>query len=78
MKKGVIDHYVVQAESLDQFRYSSGGRKGQRIHNMPYWIKSRENWLFDWIRADTDVQLLSQEIAKGQVYIMDKIAFQEN
>jgi len=69
----IIDHHVKKATNLDDFRHSSGPRKGMRIFRMPYWIKFEDAWVFDFIHEHTDVERLKHNIESGSVYILDKI-----
>lgn len=68
-----ITHQVHQSHSLEDFRYQSGLKKGARIMNKPYWIRMEDGWIFDFIRQDTDVELLKHNIECGVVYIQDRI-----
>ena len=62
----IVQHHLVLATGIDQFRGSSG----QRRMRMPYWIKTDDGPLvFDFITDDTDVHALVQLIDTGLVWV---------
>ena len=64
-----IKQTLVQAESINQFRGTSGRRRA----NMPYWVRTKDgNYVFDFIGPHTDPILLNDQIKKGIVYLREK------
>ncbi len=66
-----IVHDVVQVEHINEFAHADGS--GKKLGE-PYWVLFKDDtWSFDFIRANTDSELLKHNIAAGAVYRLVRV-----